>query len=202
MTLQPVGGCGFAEAASLPAADARIFWRADWDPSVLAVHAFPAPSRDVDAFDIRHFHDLATVLRCPDGHELLLFSDGNHRIQLDIMLGTVLDGPVRFRYELSGFKHIEAKILTLRRLLLLRRLGRFPRGLFTPERRARRWILALRAYDAVQSGASQREIAAALFGENIVRDDWRGRSDYLRLRVQRAIRHGQNLVNGGYRALL
>lgn len=169
---------------------------------MLAVQAFPSPSGDVDAFDIRHFRDLATVLRCPDGHELLLFSDGNHRIQLDITLGSVLDGPVRFRYELSGFKHIETKILTLRCFLLLRRLGRFPLGLFTPERRARRWIIALQAYDGVQSGASQREIAAALFGENIVQDDWHGRSDYLRLRVQRAIRHGRSLVNGGYRSLL
>lgn len=169
---------------------------------MLAIEASPARSSDVDAFDIRHFHDLAIVLCCPDGHELLLFSDGNRRIQLDLTAGSVLDGPVRFRYELSGFKHIEAKILTLRRLLLLRRLGRFPRGLFTPERRARRWMLALQAYDGIRAGASQREIAAALYGEKIVRDDWHGRSDYLRLRVQRAIRHGQSLVNGGYRALL
>lgn len=169
---------------------------------MLAIKASPAPSSDVDAFDIRHFHGLATVLRCPDGHELLLFSDGNHRIQLDLTAGSVLDGPVRFRYELSGFKHIEAKILTLRRFVMLRQLGRFPRGLFTPERRARRWMLALQAYDGVQSGARQREIALALFGEKIVRDDWHGRSDYLRLRVQRAIRNGQSLVNGGYRALL
>lgn len=198
----PGGGCCFAEAASLPAADARIFWRADWDASVLAIEASPAPSSDVDAFNIRHFHDLATVLQCPDGHELLLFSNGNHRIQLDLTAGSVLDGPVRFRYKLSGFKHIEAKILTLRRLLLLRRLGRFPRGLFTPERRARRWIIALQAHDGVQSGASQREIAAVLFGVKTVRDDWHGRSDYLRLRVQRAIRNGQSLVNGGYRKLL
>lgn len=169
---------------------------------MLAIKASPTPSSDVDAFDIRHFHDLATVLRCPDGHELLLFSDGDHRLQLDITAGTVLDGPVRFRYELSGFKHIEAKILTLRRLAMLCRLERFPRGLFTPERRALRWMLALQAYDGIRAGASQREIAAVLFGVKTVQDDWYGRSDYLRLRVQRAIRNGQSLVNGGYRSLL
>ena len=169
---------------------------------MLAIKASPTPSSDVDAFDLRHFHGLATVLRCPDGHEILLFSDGDHRLQLDVTTGSVLAGPVRFRYELSGFKHIDTKILTLRRFVMLCRFGRFPRGLFTPERRARRWIIALQAYDGVQSGASQREIAAALFGEKIVRDDWHGRSDYLRLRVQRAIRNGQSLVNGGYRSLL
>lgn len=168
----------------------------------MAAEASSAPRGDPDAFDIRDFHDLATVLRCSDDHEILLFSDGNHRIQLELTAGSVLDGSVRFRYDLSGFKHIEAKILTLRRFVLLCRLGHFPRGLYTPERRGRRWILALQAYDGIQSGASQREIAAALFGEKIMQDDWRGRSDYLRLRVQRAIHHGQSLVNGGYRALL
>lgn len=117
------------------------------------------------------------MLQRADGHELLLFSDGNHRIQLDLTAGSVLAGSVRFRYELSGFKHIEAKILTLRRLAMLCRLGRFPRGLFTPERRARRWMLALQAYDGIRAGASQREIAAVLFGVKTVQDDWRGRSD-------------------------
>lgn len=169
---------------------------------MLAIKASPAPSSDVDAFDIRHFERLATVLRCPDGHELLSFSDGNHRIQLELTACSVLDGPVRFHYELSGFKHIEAKILTLRRFVLLCRLRRFPRGLYTPERRARRWMLALQAYDGIRAGASQREIAAVLFGVKTVQDDWHGRSDYLRLRVQRAIRYGRSLVNGGYRALL
>jgi hypothetical protein len=61
---------------------------------------------------------------------------------------------------------------------------------------------ALQAFDAMQAGASHRHIAAALFGESIVRDDWSGRSDYLRLRVQRLLRFAERLVKGGYRDLL
>src|SRR3546814_5027044 len=113
------------------------------------------------------FDSVATVLRCPDCHEHLLLSDGVHHLQMEVTAGSLLDGPVRFRYELSGFKHIEAKTLTLRRLMLLRRLGRFPSGLYPPERRARRWAMALQAYDAVQAGATHREIAAALFGQKV-----------------------------------
>ncbi len=169
---------------------------------MLAVETLPVPRGDGDAFDIRRFDRFATVLRCPDGHEHLLLSDGLHHLQLEVTAGSLLDGPVCFRYELSGFKHIEAKTLTLRRLLLLRRLGRFPRGLFPPERRARRWAMALQAYDAVQAGASHRDIAVALFGEKVVKEDWYGRSDYLRLRVQRLVRMADKLVNGGYRDLL
>jgi len=196
------GVCIFAEASSRRATDARIFWRADWDASVLAVGTLRVPRGDGDAFDIRHFERLATVLLQADGRELLLFSDGCRHLRLDVTAGSVLDGPVCFRYELSGFGHIEAKTLTLRRLLLLRRLGRFPRGLFPPERRARRWAMALQAYDGMRAGASHRDIAAALFGEKIVQEDWSGRSDYLRLRVQRLIRTADKLVNGGYRDLL
>ena len=197
-----IGGCTFAEAPIHPVADACIFWRADWNPSVLAAETLPVRRGDGDAFDIRHFESLATVLRRPGGHEHLLLSDGAHHLQIDVTAGSLLDGPVCFRYELSGFKHIEAKTLTLRRLLLLHRLGRFPRGLYPPERRARRWAMALQAYDAVLAGASHREIAAALFGEKVVKEDWCGRSDYLRLRVQRLVRTADNLVNGGYRDLL
>src|SRR3546814_16609549 len=83
---------------------------------------------------------------------------------MEVTAGSLLDGPVCFRYELSGFKHIEAKTLTLRRLMLLRRLGRFPRGLYPPERRARRWAMALQAYAAAQAGPPPCEISAAAFG--------------------------------------
>jgi len=62
--------------------------------------------------------------------------------------------------------------------------------------------MALQAHDAVQAGASHREIAAALFGEKVVKEDWFGRSDYLRLRVQRLVRTADKLVYGGYRDLL
>lgn len=169
---------------------------------MLAVEALPTPPGDADAFDIRHFERLATVLRCPDGYEHLLLSDGAHHLQMEVTAGSVLHGPVRFRYEISGFRHIEAKTLTLRRFSLLCRFGRFPCGLFPPERRARRWAMALQAYDGVRAGASHRDVAAALFGEKTVRQDWCGRSDYLRLRVQRLIRSADKLVKGGYRHLL
>ena len=169
---------------------------------MLAAETLPVRRGDGDAFDLHRFDSLATVLRCPDGHEHLLLTDGLRHLQLEVTAGSLLDGPVSFRYELSGFKHAEAKTLTLRRFLQLHRLGRFPRGLYPPERRARRWAMALQAYDAVQAGASHRQIAAALFGEKTVREDWCGRSDYLRLRVQRLLRMADKLVNGGYRDLL
>ena len=63
-------------------------------------------------------------------------------------------------------------------------------------------MMALRALDARREGATHREIAAALFGETRVDADWDGSSAYLRCRVQRLIRLGEALVQGGYRDLL
>jgi len=144
------------------------------------------------------------VLQDLSGVEHLLIGDSACHVRLDVTGGTVLDGPVRLRLEFVGHSGMEPKLLTLRRLVALVRLGRFPRGLFPlpPARRARRWMMALRALDARRAGATHREIAAALFGEARVAADWDGRSAYLRCRVQRLIRLGETLVQGGYRDLL
>lgn len=185
-----------------PVSNARLFWRADWDVSVVAVDAIPTTSDDPDAFDIGQFVDVVTFLRHTDGHESLLFSDGIHHLQFEVVAGTVISGLVRLHYRLSGFRLVEPQTLSVRRLAQFCRLGRFPLTLFPPEPRAHRWVMALQAYDGTMAGASHRDIAAALFGEQAVRDDWSGRSDFLRLRVQRLVHMGNAMVRGGYRDLL
>ena len=182
--------------------DAHLFWRADWDVSVVAVDAIPTTPDDPEAFDIEQFMDVATFLRHGDGHESMLFSDGIHHLQFEVVSGTVISGPVHLHYRLSGFRLVEPQTLSVRRLAQFCRLGRFPLTLFPPEPRAHRWALALQAYDGMAAGASHREIAASLFGEQAVRDDWAGRSDFLRLRVQRLVHMGSAMVRGGYRDLL
>lgn len=93
-------------------------------------------------------------------------------------------------------------MLSLRRFCALHSLGRLPHGLFTSESRSSRFFTLLRAHDGWSEGASYREIAAVLFGNQAVREDWGGRSDYLRLRVQRQLRGARHLLAGGYRKLL
>lgn len=121
---------------------------------------------------------------------------------MDIASGTLCDGPVRLRYRLQGLQRIDPKILTLRRLIALCRLGRFSNQLHPPERLAPRWIAALRVHDARCAGATQREIALGLYGDVAVRRDWGKGSDILRLRVQRLTRVARRLAEGGYRTLL
>lgn len=179
-----------------------MFWDPAINPAVLVAAAEPAVSASEDTFDLRRFETLATVLRQSDGIEHLLLSDGYRRIQIALAEGTVLQGPVRLHYRLSGFTGVEAGVLTLRQLCGLNSLGRLPRGLFAVESRASRFLTLLRAWDGWREGASYRDIAAVLFGSHTVREDWGGRSDYLRLRVQRLLRGSRQLLAGGYRKLL
>lgn len=121
---------------------------------------------------------------------------------MEITEGTLGDGPVTLHFEVAGFHNLSPKLRTLARLEALHRLGRFPRSLFPQETGALKWARALQAYDGMVAGASQREIAVALEGESFVRDEWNGRSDFLRARVQRLLQLGRKMVNGGYKTIL
>jgi hypothetical protein len=182
--------------------DVRLFWRSDVDSSVVIVDAEPIPPTHVDAFDIARFAAKADVITDTSGREVVLLADGGHNIQLEVRSGTVASGPARLRYDLAGFGHLDAKVRTLIRLNALRRLGRFPNSLFPPEPGAKKWAKALQAYDGMVAGASQREIATVIFSARLVEEEWGGRSDFLRLRVQRLLGYARNMVAGGYRKLL
>lgn len=156
---------------------------------------------DPDALDLRALGVEAHVVRRRTG-EALLLRQGLRTLRLDARTGTFLDGAVRLRYSIEGIRNLGHQLLTLRRLVALRRLGRLPSSLYPIERRVDRWILVLRVLDAVSAGASQKQMAEALFGPARVLSDWRSNSDYLRLRVQRLVRTGTALVGGGYRSVL
>ncbi|WP_408636677.1 DNA -binding domain-containing protein [Novosphingobium aquimarinum] len=106
------------------------------------------------------------------------------------------------RFCFTGLARISAPLTTLRRLAAFERLGRMPRHLFPAERRADRWTLALRAHDARAHGASQREVAEALFGVAPVRREWDAASDHLRSKIRRLLRLGTGMTAGGWRTLL
>lgn len=154
------------------------------------------------AFELSRFTDQADWIRDGLGREWLLLSDGVGQVQLEIIEGTLGAGPVVLHFEVTGFKQLCPKLRTLTRLEAFHRLGRFPRFLFPVETRAVKWARALQAYDGMLAGASQREIAVALMGEAFVREEWNGRSDFLRARVQRMLQYGRKMVNGGYKAIL
>lgn len=188
------------EPPHLTVPDARPLWCANIHPFVLGVEA--NPDKGEDAFDLERVSASSTLVKAPDGREHLLISDGLHTIRIDVLAGSLASGPVGLRYRLAGLASVECPLLTLRRLLALWRTGRFCRSLHPDEAMARRWVLMLRAHDALASGAAQRAIAGELLGSSAVRARWRVEEPSLRSRAQRLARSARLMAFGGYRDLL
>ena len=167
---------------------------------VLGIDA--ALSAGEDDFNLERFAPSSLLVTSAEGPEHLLISDGFHAIRLDVMSGTLAAGPVRLHYRLAGLASADRPVLTLRRLLALSRTGQFCRSLYPREVRARRWILMLRAFDALAGGADQREIGSVLLSPEADEPRWRTRSPSLRSRVQRLVRVARRMASDGYIELL
>lgn len=70
-----------------------------------------------------------------------------------------------------------------------------------PDRIALLHMRSLQTLDGLAAGATQREIAQAIFGAAVVAERWHDLGE-LRAQVRRLARRGQALVDGGYRRLL
>jgi hypothetical protein len=179
---------------------ARPIWCRDVHPGVLAVLAAGEGSPS-DSFHLEPLAGLATIAHSALGTEHVLLSDGLRAIRLDLLAGS-LARPVRLRYLLAGLASAEKPLLTLQRLLFLCRTGRFAPSLHRPEPRARRWLLMLRAHDALAAGAGQREIAADILSPSAGSPRWRSEIPSLRSQAQRLVRGARLMATGGYRDLL
>ncbi len=186
------------ESPDRTAREVRIFWDEGVDPGVLPVAA--TPSSTPDSLVVSALRGYATVL-VEGGNERLSLSDGLHRLQLKIVEGSLLAGPVSVEYRIAG-QAAAAQMRTLERLIALRRRGRFGAWLNRPEPRAKRWVRQLRALDALGEGATGRDIAIGLFGRERTDLEWRDRDSSLRSEVRRIVASARRTVNGGYRDLL
>lgn len=179
-----------------PAKDARTarpLWRSAQDPHVVSADAVCTRAASSELFDILLFAPLAHLVIDGDGSEHWLVSDGHWLLRLDVVGGTLLGGPVLLRFRLQGLASLPPRLRTLGDLV---RLVAAPSSgvRVRKARRTQRWISELRTADALEQGASQRQIAQELFGE-VARNDWRRDSDAYRLRVQRLVRIARCRLN-------
>ena len=178
---------------------ARPLWRTNAYPYVLWAELMEAAHPD-DVIDFASLDPLAKVV-LDAGQAHLLLSDGFRYVRLDGPPGT-FKGPAGLRYQLHGMRSAERPLVTLQRFLSVTRRGAFQRSLHGPEPRARRWILQLRAHDALAKGTSQREIATVLLGGSAGERNWRIRQPSIRSQVQRLVRSARLMASGGWQALL
>jgi len=188
------------EAPERTVPDARPVWSISSLPDVLPVEPGSAAGPE-NCFDLDRFAAIATWA-ARDDREHLLLSDGLRTVRLDGPRGTFSGGAATLRYAFEGVAAAQRPLLTLRRLLALCRCGHFSLPLHCPEARAARWILMLRARDALAEGADQREIAFELFSRAAGEPRWRSSAPGLRSQVQRLVRSARQFSAGGYRVLL
>jgi hypothetical protein len=189
------------EDPGLAAPDARPLWRAEDHRLVLRARAV-RPREPRDTVDLASLCGLSTMIEQPAGGEHWLLSDGLSAIRLDLVEGTCRCGPVELQYLLFGRASLRGPLLSLRRLLGLIEARRFGKALHPAEPGARRWILRLRAHDALACGASQREIAAAMLSASAGTARWRVHEASLRSQVQRLVRSARWQARRGWRAFL
>lgn len=176
---------------------ARPMWRAGAHPYVIEARACrEAPA---GAFRFDRLAGRASIITA-SGREHILFSDGLRTIRLDV-IGSLAGSPLTIEVRLGDPDAAEKVLLAARRLLALWRTGEFPNALYPREARAGRWLLMLRAHDAIAAGASQRDIAAGLLSPDSLRPRWRADAPSLRSRVQRLVRAARAMA-ADYRMLL
>ena len=195
----PFGLVAF-EAPDFGVPYARPLWQAGVHPQVLAAERGRG-ERVEELFSLDRLRDVATVVEGERSDHLLL-SDGLRAIRLDGPPGLFGGPPACLRYRLEGLASAGPQVLTLRRFLALTRTGSFSRSLHQRESRARRWILMLRAWDALSCGAGQRLIAEILLSRSAEGTRWRSREPSIRSQAQRLVGSARSFGAGGYMALL
>lgn len=185
---------------------AAVFWHPMHDPSVLPVAASPVEphTHASEVVDFRRLKIAVTVLQTQAAGEHVLLCDGLHAIQLHVLTGTVLEGPVQLSFKPAGMRVGKEDLVTLERFAAIRRSGNFSPREFKPHTNAERWLLALKIRQLLQSTDGPPDLlqlARTLFpAENV--SHWSADTDWIRSRIRRAIQEGAALVDGGYLSML
>lgn len=203
--LRKTGRCTpFADPIASASID-QVFWHADHLPSSLPVLARRAPT-DADELadvDVTQLTTVRRILIDASGTEHIVLQSGYHTITLRNQGVSTIEAPLNLTFLIDRLAGIAAAP----------RLLRLARSLLDPNSSAKLnqngpspWYPKLRevllALDADQAGATHREIAAVLYGHNIVDEAWRSGNLSYKQRVHRAVAKGRALSAGGYVALL
>lgn len=153
--------------------------------------------------DLGRLPTVRGILIDASGTEHIVLRAGFHAITLRSQGVSVLDAPVNLSFLIHGLAGLAnaPRLLRLARSLLDPTLH----AKLEPEGAApwhRKLLEALVALDGYQTGSSQREIAALLFGRNRAEQAWRKGDSSLKQQVHRAVAKGRALSDGGYLALL
>ncbi|MET3763136.1 DUF2285 domain-containing protein [Sphingomonas sp. UYEF23] len=167
------------------------------------MRAAPVAPGNPDRIEPGRLRPWLSVATDRDGREHAVLSDGLHHIRLDCDGGSLAGSrPIQLHYLIRGTVSAEPVVLPLRRFLHLHRYQRFSPKLFPADARVERWLTVLRIHDAARAGASHRDIAEIVFGQDRVPPGRAWKSEALNARVDRLAREARRMAAGAYRLLL
>ena len=195
-----VGVCGPFVDPRLSALDAPVCWTTETGAAILSATAAHAPfNSDADLAlaelrCLRHIVDRGTR----HGQRLLLHTT-DVSIAFDLQGDRITDSPVNVTFQVSGLAAAPrtAKLLTK----LTKMLSSKPRKNNVTVQRTllRDGLIAL---DGRQSGATYRDMAEVIFGQDRTTAAWGGPSRNIKDRLARALTKAEALIAGGYSQLI
>lgn len=202
MPPHPGAFCAFADPQR-DVRDADVFWRPAICSSVLQTIALPQTHQGLTTWvPLKGLACRITILAETNRHHHILFSQAGRQLQLDLR-GAI--DPSAASIAITAMPRLEClspQIRALRSLADLARSRCLRPALYPPAARCARFVRVLQALDGWLAGATQREIAVALFGEHRVDQDWSDPRQSLRDQTRRAIARGKAFMAGGYLQLI
>lgn len=136
-----------------------------------------------------------------DGRRLLLVSTVGRKVLRLAIAGGLREG-APYAYAIRAGTGLKRRWRAVEELIAVTdRAAAASESAERPPRMALVHMRTLQALDGALAGATQREIAAVVFGAERVARDWTPDSE-LRAQVRHLIRRGRAFMNGEYRSLL
>jgi hypothetical protein len=188
------------EDPGVDARNAQPVWRPD-PVALVRIAADDGEASDSDRFSLWSMPGRKSLFH--DGRRLLLSMALGTRALRTSVANEVCEAGA-FAYVISSgsaarmrWRGVEDYLATLRAAKPIAPYAVRPR----PGRLATLHVRALQALDGRVAGASHRDIAAAIFGEERMAESWNSDSE-LRAQVRHLLRRGDELMRGGYRQFL
>lgn len=197
------GACAAFADPRLAAAQAQPVWLPEVVGSALSVTAegIDAVSVGHSGFRIPSLLSVEHILLDTLGRQHMILRAGSATLQLTFTGALVTVSPVTFNILVRNIDDLAAISRCLSKLQSLVSPSR-PLGNALPHWtvRTRKLRDALIALDGRRAGATNRQIAAAIYGHDWVEQDWPNAG--LQDRLRRDLQRGFTLSGGGYRNLL
>jgi len=197
-------GVLFCDRCDRPIDNTIVFWERDLSADIIDARIVTSPADETEdnVLKLEKFKCDKILLTGPGRTPQLLLKAGSKQIQINCIGGDFASGGQAIIPQIAPDRNIERQLLAMRRLFHLYSASEFAETLFKPDGKSARLGEVLTALDLWLRQTPMRDIAVALYGEQIVDDDWAPEGGYLIDRVRRSIRRGRFMMEKGYRQLL